>query len=698
MRLPLERLFQDPPLTGPRLSGVVWKPDDSGLTHLKPSAVKDRPDLWSYRAADGAEALLITGDSLFVEGEPVPLEGYRWLPDGERLLLASKGRSWLLSVPSGALTPLAEEIDPDVAPELSPDENRLAFVRGGNLWVRELASGAERQLTADGSDVVLNGKLDWVYWEELGHRRSWRAFEWSPDGASLAFLRLDQSGVPQYPLVDVMEVHPTVTWQRYPKAGDPNSVVSLHVVSAADGRQLSQTEPSDRSYLAPGFVWTPDGRGVAYTRLARDQRTLELRLLQPEAGADDLLLTESDPHWLNAIGPARFLPDGTFLWRSERSGFAHVYRYSANGECLHAVTSGEWQVDAVHTVVDGWVYLSGSGEDPRDRLLYRAPLEGGETEILTSEGSWHEVDVQPRGEWVLVTSQATDRPPTTRLLRGDGVLQAVVQEPDPGWDAYEWPEAISVRFPAPTLPGESGDSPTLHGRLLLPSDFDRTRRYPVVVHVYGGPQAQTVRKTWVGDDPLELLLSQAGVLVWRLDNRGSWGRGHAFEAPVDRRMGEVELRDQLAGVEYLKSLPYVDPERIGITGWSYGGYLTLYAMLHSPEVWRCGVAGAPVTDWRLYDTIYTERYMGTPEENPDAYRTSSPVHAAEHLQAPLLLVHGTDDDNVHLQNTLQFVEALSRHRKPYELLAQPRQKHGFRGESARTYQHERMVEFLVRNL
>jgi dipeptidyl-peptidase-4 len=218
------------------------------------------------------------------------------------------------------------------------------------------------------------------------------------------------------------------------------------------------------------------------------------------------------------------------------------------------------------------------------------------------------------------------------------------------------------------------------------------------VHVYGGPHAQTVRHTWEGADPLEQLLVQEGILVWRLDNRGSWGRGHAFETPVNREMYRQELADQLEGVRYLKSLPYVDPERIGITGWSYGGSMTLYSLTRAPEVWRCGAAGAPVTDWVLYDTIYTERYMGTPQENAEGYKACSILEGAPNLQAPLLLMHGADDDNVHLQNTLQFVDRLSQHRKPYELLIQPGQKHGFHGAAARTYQHERLVEFLVRHL
>lgn len=697
MKIPLERFFQDPPLTGRRLTGVEWHPDGMRFSYLQPADEAGKPsDLWVYTLETGQRERLIEGAKLVLEdeeeGKPVPLDGYRWAQDGERIFLHHANALWSYRLTDSHFTRLLTEIDGEVAPHPSPGGERLAFLREGNLWVLDRSIGDARALTTDGDALVLNGKLDWVYWEELGHRNTWRAFEWSPGGRSIAFLRFDQASVPEYPLVDFMATHPTVTRQRYPKAGDPNSTLSLRIVAAADGRLLAQhAEESDAFYLGPALAWTPDGHGVTYTRLSRDQRYLELRLLEPTLGTDRLLLTERDPHWLNQIGPPHFLPDGTFLWISERTGYAHLYRYSLEGECLHAVTEGEWQVEKVHGVADGFVYFTATAEDARERHLYRAQTHGDVLERLTSAEGVHDTNLHPGGDWALVTVRRADQPAETQLIRTDGTHQVTLREPDPVWKDYDWAQSEFVGLTAE-------DGTPLYGRLLKPSDFDTSRRYPVVVHVYGGPHAQTVLKSWAGVDPLDQLLVQSGILVWRLDNRGSWGRGHAFETPVNRHLGEVELRDQLAGVEYLKSLPYVDTERLGITGWSYGGYLTLYALTHAPDVWRCGVAGAPVTDWKLYDSIYTERYMGTPAENPEGYRVASPLTAAEKLAAPLLLVHGTEDDNVHLQQTLQFVEALSRHRKPYELLIQPQQKHGFTGEAPRTYTHERMLEFFTRHL
>lgn len=696
MRIPLERFFQQPPIAGRALAEVAWHPANCRFTYLEPAEGEDpsnvtpQVDLWAYQLETGVRERVLRGEALGCGDETPPLRGYRWFPDGARLLLCGRGTVWQCGISDLTVARLLTGIDERVEPTFSPAGDRLAFVRGNNLCILDLTTGEERALTADGDEDHLNGVLDWAYWEELGNRRSWRAFEWSPDGSRIALLRLDQSRVPKYPLVDWMALHPPVTRQRYPKAGDPNSAFTVRILDARNGRFLAEhREASDATYAAPQLRWTPDGQGVAFTRLTRDQRSLELRLL--EEGGSRVLLTETDPHWLNPIGPPLFLSDGGFLWLSERSGRAHLYRYGANGALCHPVTEGAWQVEAVLGHEADHVYCTGTGEDPRERHLYRARLDGADCERLTRGAGVHQTLLRDDCAWSLVTRQTPDTPPETCLVRTESGATVTVRPPDPGWREYEWPEARFVELAA-------DDGSTLYGRLLLPLDFDPSRRYPVVAHVYGGPHAQTVQKVWTGGDPLEQILARAGIICWRLDNRGSWGRGHAFEAPVDRRLGEMELRDQLAGVDYLRSLPFVDAERIGITGWSYGGYLTLYAMTHSPEVWRCGVAGAPVTAWTLYDSIYTERYMGTPGENPEGYRRASPLESAEGLAAPLLLVHGTDDDNVHLQHTLQFVEALSRHRKPYELLIQPKQKHGFRGEGPETYLHERMLEFFRRHL
>jgi dipeptidyl-peptidase-4 len=700
MRLTIEQLTGDQPITGREIEGVVWHPDGRRLTYLEPSSdAPDAPqDLWVCELETGERSCLLQGVTALrpVENGAEPrrftLGGYQWLPSGEGLLLAEEGEVWTYALPSREARRLAAGTDPDVPPLLSPNGEKMAYVRGGNLWVAEPATGRERALTSDGSAALLNGKLDWVYWEELGHRNGWRAFEWSPDGEKLAFLRLDQSPVPEYPLVGWMETHPRVTLQRYPKAGDPNSTPALFIVRVTDGEVLARSvEEDDRVYYAPGLAWTADSRAVLFSRVNRDQRALELRTL-PVGGEARTLVVEADPHWLNHVGPAHPVPgsDG-FLWVSEAEGRARLYLHAADGERLRALTPTDWQVEEVLGVDERAAYVLGTGSDPRERHYYRVLLSGERVERQTPIGSVHRVNRDARSGWALVRSTSPVEPPRTHLYDPQGQARAAVREPEPGWEEYDWAQGRFVELAAE-------DGTPLCGRLLLPKAFELDRRYPVVVHVYGGPHAQTVRHDWPGGDALDQLLVQEGILVWKLDNRGSWGRGHAFETPLDRRLGTIELADQLGGVQWLREQPFVDPQRIGITGWSYGGFVTLYAMLKAPEVWRCGAAGAPVTDWKLYDSTYTERYMGTPEENPEGYRAASVLEAAEHLRAPLLLMHGTDDDNVHLQHTLQLVEAFSRHGKPYELMVQPGQKHGFRGASPRAYLHRRMVEFFTQHL
>ena len=399
------------------------------------------------------------------------------------------------------------------------------------------------------------------------------------------------------------------------------------------------------------------------------------------------MLTERSDNWVNAPPAPVFLKDGhRFLWLSERTGFAHLYLCELTGPC-RAVTQGNWLVDAQPSFAGvggaiqveertGFVYFVATEKDPRERHLYRARLDGTGRARLTKEDGTHRVLVSPDGRYFADTRSSLDAPPALVVSTTDGQRTIAV-----AWDkrpealafehgSYEWAE-IKAR-----------DGSSLYGRLLKPASFDPKKRYPVVVNVYGGPGVQVVRNGW-DRGSFDQLLASRGFLVWSMDNRGSTGRGHAFETPIYKDMGRAELEDQLAGVDYLKSLPYVDPQRLGIWGWSYGGYLTLYVLTHAPAVFKAGVAGAPVTDWTFYDSIYTERYMGQPKDNPKGYETSSPLKKAGELKAELLLIHGTADDNVHLANTFAFADALAKAGRPYSLLVHPGQMHGFAAKENR---------------
>jgi dipeptidyl-peptidase-4 len=684
---------------------LAWHPDGKRFTFLRRSGGNGALDLWSVDATNprATPALLLAGDrvqssSRDAPGRPVSLSGYAWSPTGDSLLVTSQNDLFLVEVRSGTARALTQTPEAEEFPEFSPDGQRVAFVRQNDLYVVDVASGRETALTTSGSETVLNGRLDWVYEEELA-ARSGKAYAWSPDGRALAYLQLDQGRVPTFPIVDFIPVRNEVSWQRYPKAGFPNSIVRVGVVGLPkEGppgpERLLSFDPDDM-YVIPELAWSPDGRTVAFRFLNREQNELQLRLLPvPESPRDPLgkasvVLTERSMTWINVLAAPRFLKDGRrFLWLSERDGFAHLHVCETNGSC-RAVTQGPWEVDArvsfagpsaVFTVDErtGFVYFTATEKDPRERHLYRARLDGTGRARLTQEDGTHKVLPSPDGRFFADTWSDAVTPPRVWVSSQDGRHRVPIEDNrSPDILQYErgtldW---VDVRAKDGTL---------LHGMLVKPAGFDPARRYPVVVVVYGGPGVQTVQNAWGTGTLLKHLLASHGFLVWSLDNRGSSDRGRAFEDPIFRHLGKVELEDQLAGVEHLKSLPFVDASRLGIYGWSYGGYMTLYALTRAPAVFKAGVAGAPVADWKLYDTIYTERYMGKPEDNPEGYEASSPLAKADDLRSPLLVIHGTSDDNVHVANTMSFVDALIREGRPHTLMLHPRQMHAFSARENRT--------------
>jgi dipeptidyl-peptidase-4 len=710
-KLTVDRIESEPPLAGALPTGLRWHPDGKRLTFLRGSGEASR--LVALDAATGQEQQLLDGAALKTpDGKPLPLADASWLPDGKTLLVPAHGDIFTVELHGPQVRALVQSAEPAQFAEASPDGRLVAFVRQSDLYVVEVASGRITRLTRSGSDTLLNGKLDWVYEEELASR-SGQAFVWSPDSRSLAYLQLDQSRVPRFPIVDFLPVNNSVEWQRYPTAGEANAVVRLGVVGlekdgAPGPERLVSFEPDDL-YVLPQLGFTPDSRAVAFQQLNRAQDVLELRLvpvpLSPREplGSPKSVLTERSKAWVNTFGAPHFLRDGRrFLWMSERSGFAHLYLCDLGGSC-RAVTQGPWLVDGRVSftgagpgyVLDersGFVYFSATEKDPRERQLYRIRLDGSGRTRLTREDGTHRCLVAPNGRFYADTWSDVSTPPRVWVSSQDATRRFTIEENSaPEILRYERGSLEWVELHA-------ADGSLLYGSLLTPADFDPGRRYPVIVSVYGGPHAQTVTNSWAHVSPFDSLLASHGFLVFKLDNRGMAARGTAFESPVHLQLGKLELEDQLVGVAYLKSLAYVDPARIGIWGWSYGGYMTLYALTHAPSVFKAGVAGAPVSDWRHYDTIYTERYMSTPQANPDGYEASSPLAKAAALDADLLLIHGSSDDNVHLANTIAFVAALVRAGKPYALQLAPRQLHGFRARENRIARDRAILEHFQRTL
>jgi dipeptidyl-peptidase-4 len=699
-KLTVERLHAEPPLTGTLPSGLAWR-SDARLTFLHSPGPGRAADLVSVDPATGQRTVLLVGDSVRTPaeggseaGKPLPLAGYTFASSGDFILVAPQGIPCTVALRDGTTRCLSRE--PVEFPSLSPDGRRLAFVRGHDLYLVDLRNGKETRLTQSGSDTVLNGRLDWVYEEELGDRLG-RAYLWAPNSNAIAYLQLDQGRVATFPIVDFLPVQNSVAVQRYPTAGTPNSAVKVGVIGinrdGSPGPERFVSLHLDDGYLAPQLAFSPDSRALLFQQLDRDQKELQLRLVEvPDAptrplGAPRTLLTEHSSSWVNLLGPPQFLKDSRrFLWQSERSGFAHLNLCDTTGSC-RAMTSGPFVVQRLLHVDErtGFAFFLGNEKDARERHLYRVRLDGTGRARLTREDGWHESLVSPDGRSFADTWSSLETAPRVLISSLDGTRRHLI-EPNDHPPIYDY-QPVRVEW----VDLQASDGSPLHAMLTKPADFDEGRRYPVVVAVYGGPGVQTVRNAWGSATGFERMLASRGFLVWSLDNRGSSGRGLAFEAVIHKELGRVELEDQLAGIAYLKGLPYVDSSRLGIYGWSYGGFLSLYAVTRAPEVFRAAVAGAPVTDWTLYDSIYTERYLGTPASNLQGYQASSVLAKACDLRAELLLIHGTGDDNVHLANSMRLVDALIRAGRPHHLLLHPGQLHGLSAREDRVFRDQAVL-------
>jgi dipeptidyl-peptidase 4 len=584
-------------------------------------------------------------------------------------------------------------------PTFSPDDSKVAFVREHNLYAVDTATLRETALTSDGGGRILNGKLDWVYEEEIYGRGEQRAYWWSPDSSRLAFLRIDDSPVSTYITLDDIGYSPRVeTWQ-YPRAGDPNPAVKVGIVRA-DGSpsdiRWADTSKYGADFLVVRVAWTPAGQ-LAYEVQNRTQSWLDLNFLDVSsmASAPKTVLRETSPFWINAEDTTTptWLADGSFLWLSGRSGFTHAYHYSADGSLIKQVTTGRWELRTLHGAdeKEGWLYFSGTERSPIGIDVYRVRLDGTGFERLSKAAGTHRAEFSPGFGFFIDRWSDVSTPPQVRLHRSDGRDLRVLHENRVAALAeyrLSRPEFVQVK---------TRDGFVMEAVMIKPPDFDPSKRYPVYQFTYGGPHSQEVRNAWTSEQMYHQLLAQRGIIVWICDNRTASGKGLESTWQVFRHFGELELRDIEDGVSWLKQQPYVDGTRIGLSGWSFGGFLTAYALTHSTS-FTMGIAGGTVSDWRNYDSVYTERYMGMPNDNPDGYRNSSPRFAAANLHGALFLMHGAIDDNVHVQNTMQLAYELQQAGKPFSLMIYPKTRHGVTDPSLVRHMHGAMLDFTLEHL
>lgn len=704
--IPLERLFSSPSLSGPTPRQPKLSPDGRFVTLLKNRADdKDRYDLWAIDTATGAERMLVDSKKIGTGG-PISEEekmrrerariagtkgitAYEWAPDSRSILVPIDGDLYLAAL-DGAVRRLTDTRATEIDPKVSETGRYLSFLRDQNLFVMDSATAKERALTTDGAGTLSWGAAEFVAQEELGRDTG---YWWSPDDRYIAVARVDESPVAIVKRAAIGASGTELIEQRYPGAGTRNAIVDLYLMTPDGQSRIKADLGSDIDYYLARVDWARDGRSLYVQRLSRDQKRLDMLRVDPATGRSRLLFSETSPTWVNLNENFRPLDDGSLIWSSERSGFSHLYRWKSGK--LTPLTHGEWAVDKVAGVDEKAkrVYFTGTAETPIEQQLYWVSYARPGAPVRLTERGWYNNAVMDKGAThALVTRSNTAQPSQTYLADSSGRRLAWVEENAlnashpyaPYLDSHVLPAFGSISGP---------DGSKLYYRMLSPPRVPG-RRYPVYLYVYGGPHGQQVTDAWYGQLPLHEALVDKGWIVFTIDNRGTNRRGTKFENAVYRSMGDAEVQDQLAGVEWLKKQPFVDPSKIAVQGWSYGGYMTLKLLEKAPGVFAAGVAVAPVTKWELYDTAYTERYLGNPAVDPRPYQTSDALDDAVKIRDPLLLVHGMSDDNVVFQNSTELYARLQQGKRPFEMMAYPGATHAIAGEGPQTHVWTTITRFL----
>lgn len=675
---------------------LEWAPDGSLIQTRREgdqvTLLRIDPKLWESTAllkADALQAALVAAGAEAAAARTALGRGiFTWTKDHAAFLITVAGDLFRIDLRGAKAVRLAP--GPLDEPTFSPDGRQVAFLRGNDLYRVEVATGRETRLSTGGSETVFNGRLDWVYQEEVYGRGSFRAFWWSPDSQRLAYLSLDETKVPVFTLMDDRSQPQRAEVARYPKAGDPNPIARLGVVDLA-GRTtwLDAPHPALETLIVQ-VGWDPAGRVLALHQ-DRIQSWLELR--RYEGTHSQVLIREAGQAWQERVSLPLYLEDGGFLWESGRTGHHHVYRYDARGSLVGPVTQGDWDVKRVHGVDSKGkrLYFDATERSPIGLDAYHIGLDGRGLRRLTAEPGTHRVRFNGAFTAFLDTWSDIHTPPQQALCDGAGqrlrLIDAAPVEP------FKALKLGQVRFQQV----KTGDGFPMETLLVLPVDFDPARKYPVFQYIYGGPGSPMVRNAWSRDMLWYQFLAQQGIITWICDNRSASAKGPASAQGVHRNLGAQELQDQLDGLAWLKAQGWADMERVCLDGWSYGGFMVTYALSHS-RAWKLGLAGAPVVDWTLYDSIYTERYMGLPQDNPTGYQASSVLKAVDKFSGKLLLLHGTLDDNVHPQNSIMLIDALQKAGHPVQIVLLPGSDHSPRAPQHHWARFQAMWDFIHKNL
>jgi len=713
--LSIERIFKEPRLEGVPPRSIAWSPAAAVASYLWCDEGRKARDLWIHDAAAGRTTKLTdlrklaspsgARDEATAERRETMrlvddgIDAYSWSPDGRWILFTFQEDLFLESVEGGEPRRLTRTASPEFDPQFSPDGSKIAFVRDGNLWVMSHADGGTVQATTDGSETLLNGLSDYISLEELNR---FSAFRWSADGRFIIYLQADTSPVRVLEIPDFLTPYVTHHAQRRPPAGEANARTRVGVVAAEGG---ATRWVALRSGLGDFYVPKLErlGDDVVLLQEERSLHTAWLFAVDPNTATASQVLEEKDPAWINLdkIYLGREGKDGSIVYGSERDGHGRLYRTDLRGGSLQPITPAGGEATDLDAVRGGRVTFSGTFDGPGERHLYRAPLAGGPPERLTAAPGWHEAKSSSDGAWIAEIFSDLRTPPDLYVGRiGSGAAPArITRSPATEFGSLALPEQEFLQL------SSRADGARIAATLLHPSpdaprwNLSRGGKHPAIVRVHGAGYAQSVKRAWGGYSALiHTLLAREGYYVLDVDYRGSSGYGRKWRTDVYLHLGGLDLEDSVTAAEYLRSLPDVDPNRVAIWGWSYGGFLTNMAMLAAPGVFNAGVAVAPVNDWASYDTEYTEERLGTPKEQPDAYRVSSPITFAAGLKGPLLMIHGLRDDNVHAQDTMRLVDALVKAGKEFDLMVYPEGKHGITRDASRVHLFRKMFAFLAEKM
>lgn len=721
----LEDVFEKKIFEVNALREPKWLRDGKRFSYLDAAPDSEVVTLWIYDMETGARTPLIKPENLRLpssarsesrartvafneagelETSTLVIKNYQWSPDESEILFAqaqqhrSFGQGdkqvYIYNLAESRLRLVSNDDRPHLNTKFSPNGELVGYVKGDNLYIADKDGKKELQLTNTAEPAVYNGRFGWVYEEELSLTDGWA---WSPDGKRIAYFQVDERAVPVVPLGNYDDLHVKPVQTRYPKAGDPNPVVRIGVIEIPDS--LDAKPPvtkwadigSDPDVYIARMQWTQQGY-LVLQRIPRLQNAIELLRVDVRSFKTKVILKEADAAWVDSPGDLKFVENtDQFLWTSDRSGYNHVYLYDLSGNLIRQISSGKWDVQSINAVdaAHRMVYFTAANPNPLERHVFGALLDGGGEIVRLSEPHGvHEPLFSPDGAHFLNRHSSLDTRPTWRLHRSSGHHVALVhantlpklENREPG------------RWELTTL--QISDGTVLNAALLKPKNFDPAKKYPVLMYTYGGPGSQVVQDRAAGgwDD----VMAEKGYIMARVDGRGSGGRGRDFMKITYQELGRWEVNDQIESAKQLAAMPFVDAARIGIWGWSYGGYMAALCILRGADVFKTAISVAPVTHWQFYDSIYTERYMRRPVDNPKGYEASAPINMADKLKGRYLLVHGTADDNVHFQNSARLAQEFQKSGKQFRTMFYPGKHHGLEGVSHHLY--AMMTDFIVENL